>query len=263
MDRRTIIVIGAALLLVIAGFGWYLYLQNLNGALVASGTIEGTEVVVSSKAVGKVLAVKVDEGDMVKQGELIAAVDHQDAGDALKNAQANYDLARSNYERIVQLFRSAMISSQQFDLAKANAESAAAVLSAAQTGYNNTDIKAPISGVILVRAIEPGELASLGTPIVTMTNLDELKLTVYIPEKDVGKVQLGQEVAVSVDSYPKEKFMGKVIYISDQAEFTPKTIQTKEERTTQVFGIKIKIPNPDHKLKPGMPADAQFKWNSQ
>ena len=96
-----------------------------------------------------------------------------------------------------------------------------------------------------------------------MADLSVVKLIVYLAEENVGKVSLGEAVDVSVDSYPDQKFVGKITYISDQAEFTPKSIQTKEERTTQVFGIKIEIPNPDLKLKPGMPADAEFKWTSR
>lgn len=263
MDKKRIIAIIAVLVLVAAGFVWYFFRQSAGGGLIASGTIEGTEVVVSSKAIGKVLAVKVDEGDTVKEGNLLAAIDHRDADAALKNAQARYDLALNDLERSGRLYKSNMISSQQYDQSRTNFESASAALETAKNSYDNTDIKAPISGVVLVRAIEPGELANIGTPIVTMADLSEVKLTVYIPEKDVGKVQLGQEVTVSVDSYPNDKFMGKVIYISNMAEFTPKVIQTKEERTTQVFGVKIKIPNPEQKLKPGMPADAEFKWNSR
>ena len=112
--------------------------------------------------------------------------------------------------------------------------------------------------MILVKAIEAGELAAVGTPIVTMADLRELNLRVYVEEKSVGKVQLGEEVAVTTDSFPNEKFKGSVTYISDKAEFTPKSIQTKDERVTLVFAVKIKIANPDLKLKPGMPADAQF-----
>jgi HlyD family secretion protein len=140
---------------------------------------------------------------------------------------------------------------------------AKAALDTAQLQLDNTTIKAPISGVILVKAIEPGELATIGTPIVTMADLSVVKLTVYLAEQNVGKVSLGEAVDVSVDSYPDRKFTGKITYISDQAEFTPKSIQTKEERTTQVFGIKIEIPNPDRKLKPGMPADAEFQWTAR
>jgi len=264
MDKNRIITIAVILvLIVIGGYAWYFFQQGLSRGLVASGTIEGTEVVISSKAIGKVLAVKVEEGDQVKAQDLLASLDPRDADAALKSAQARYDMAKNDFQRTVKLYKDKMISSQLYDSARANFEAASAALDTARIGHDNTDIRAPLSGVILVRAIEPGELANIGTPIVTLADLSEVKLTVYIPEKDVGKVQLGLEVAVSVDSYPNEKFMGKVIYISDKAEFTPKIIQTKEERTTQVFGIKIKIHNPDLKLKPGMPADAQFKWNSQ
>lgn len=263
MDKKRIIALIVVLILIVGGFAWYFFRQNTGGGLVASGTIEVTEVVVSSKAIGKVLEVKVDEGDSVKEGDLLAVIDHRDADAALKNAQARYDLAASDLERVRRLYQSNMVSSQQYDQSKTNCESAAAALETARYSYENTDIKAPIAGVILVRAIEPGELANIGSPIVTMADLNEVKLTVYISEKEIGKVRLGQEVKVSVDSYPNEKFMGKVVYISNTAEFTPKAIQTKEERTTQVFGVKIKIPNSAQKLKPGMPADAQFSWNSQ
>jgi len=263
MNKKGIIAIAIILILIVGGLVWYFFRQKAGEGSIASGTIEGTEIVVSSKAIGKVLAVKVDEGDSVKEGELLATIDRRDAAAALKSAQARYDLAVSDFERSGQLYKSNMISSQQYDQSKTNFESAAAALEIAKNSYDNTDIKAPIAGVILVRAIEPGELANIGTPIATMADLSEVKLMVYIPEKDVGRVKLGQEVAVSVDSYPDEKFVGRVVYISDQAEFTPKVIQTKEERTTQVFGIKIKVPNPEMKLKPGMPADAEFKWNSR
>ena len=263
MDKKRIIAIIVVLILIAGGFAWYFFRQNNAGRLAASGAIEGTEVVVSSKAIGRVLAVKADEGDQVKAGDLLASIDRADVNAFLKSAQAKYDMAKSDYERAVSLYKSKMISSQQFDFSRANYESASAALDAAKISRDNTEITAPISGVIMVRAIEPGELAGIGTPIVTMADLSEVKLMVYISEKDMGKVQLGQEVSVSVDSYPDQKFIGKVIYISERAEFTPKAIQTKEERTTQVFGIKIKIPNPDQKLKPGMPADAEFKWNSQ
>lgn len=263
MDKKRIILILVVVVFIIGGFVWYFYRQRQQGELLASGTIEGTEVVVSSKAVGKVLEVKVDEGDRVKEGELLAVIDPQEASVLLKSARAKYDLAKSDYERSVKLFKDKMISDQQYHQAKTNYEAASAALEAAKIALENTEIRAPINGIVLVKAIEPGELANIGTPIVTIADLSEVKLTVYISEKDIGKIQLGQEVAISVDSYPDQKFKGRVIYISEKAEFTPKAIQTKEERTTQVFGVKIKIPNPEMKLKPGMPADAQFKWNSQ
>lgn len=258
MDKRRILLILAILIAIAGGFYWYLLKNNPAGELVGSGSIEATQIVISSKAVGKILEVKVDEGNTVTAGDVIALIDKSDVETSLKTAQAKYNVAKSDLKRNEGLYKDQMISSQQYDLASANFDAASAALDAAKLQLDNTTIMAPSSGTILVRAVEPGELATVGTPIVTMADLKEVKLTVYLAEKDIGKIKLGQEVKVSVDSYPNEKFIGKLINISDTAEFTPKSIQTKDERTTQVFAIKIKIPNPDQKLKPGMPADAEF-----
>lgn len=263
MDRRRIILLGVALILVIAGFGYYYY-KNLNGhQLTASGTIEVTNVTVSSKAVARVLAVKVDEGSQARQGDTLAELDPSELQQAVNSAQARYQIAKDDFARNKQLYADRMISPQQYDAVSSALDVAKAALDTAQIQLDNATIRAPLSGVVLVKAIEPGELAAVGTPIVTMADLGIVKLTVYLAEKDLGKVSLGESVAVSVDSYPGQTFTGKVTYISNQAEFTPKSIQTKEERTTQVFGVKIEIPNPDQKLKPGMPADAQFIWTSR
>ena len=263
MDRKRIIFILIILIMIGGGLIWYFYQQTASQALVASGTMEGTEITVSSKVTGKVLEVRVDEGGKVLSGEVMAVLDAQELGEALKSAQARYKIAKDDFERSQQLYRDKMISPQQYDASSSGLEVASAAMQIAQIQYNNAVIRAPISGVILVKAIEEGELALVGTPIVTIANLSTIKLTVYLAEDKVGKVKLGEEVLVNADSFPGEKFKGKVIYISDQGEFTPKSIQTKEERTTQVFGIKIEIPNPDLKLKAGMPADAEFLWNSQ
>ena len=263
MDRKRIISILIVLLIIGGGLIWYFYRQKANQALVASGTMEGTEVTVSSKVTGKVLEVRVDEGGKVLSGEVMAVLDAQELGEALKSAQARYKIAKDDFARSQQLYRDKMISPQQYDASSSALEVASAMMQIAQIQYNNAVIRAPISGVILVKAIEVGELALVGTPIVTMADLSTVKLKVYLAEDKVGKVKLGEEVLVTADSFPGEKFKGRVIYIADQGEFTPKSIQTKEERTTQVFGIKIEIPNPDLKLKAGMPADAEFLWNSQ
>ncbi|HVN67672.1 MAG TPA: efflux RND transporter periplasmic adaptor subunit [Candidatus Sulfotelmatobacter sp.] len=263
MDRRRKILLLAVVLIVIGGFIYYFYKNSLDHGLTASGTIEATDVTVSSKVVARALEVKVDEGSQVKQGDVLAVLDPSELQQTLNSAQAKYQIAEDDFARNKQLFADKMISPQQYDASSSTLDVAKAALDTAQIQLDNTTIKAPISGVILVKAIEPGELATVGTPIVTMADLTVVKLIVYLAEQNVGKVSLGEEVAVSVDSYPNQKFLGKITYISDQAEFTPKSIQTKEERTTQVFGIKIEIPNPDLKLKPGMPADAEFKWTSR
>lgn len=263
MDKKKLILIGVLVILAAAAYVVFYYLPSLNRALTASGTIEATEVVVSSKVPGRVLKINYDEGDTIKKYATIATIDPTDTKAALTNAQARYQEARNDYTRSKKLFDGQMISAQQYDAAKANYEAAKAALAQAKAGYDDTDITSPMDGTVLVKAVEVGELANFGTPIVTLADLSEVKLIVYIGEKDVGKVKLGEAVKVTVDSYPNQSFTGKITYISDKAEFTPKAIQTKDERTTLVFGVKIMIPNPEQKLKPGMPADAEFQWTSQ
>jgi HlyD family secretion protein len=121
----------------------------------------------------------------------------------------------------------------------------------------------PISGVVAAQHAEVGEIAQPGFPILTITELEEVTLTAYVPESKIGLVKLGQEALVSVDSYPGQSFSGKVVYISPRALFTPRNIQLEEEREKMVFAVKIKLANPEQKLKPGMPADAVILTNSE
>jgi multidrug resistance efflux pump len=119
-------------------------------------------------------------------------------------------------------------------------------------------ILAPRDGLISALSSRQGEVVAEGTPLLEIADLDEVTLTVYIPVPDLGRVWLEQPVQVSVDSFPGRVFAGRVARIADQAEFTPKNVQTAEERVNTVFAVEIAVPNPDHALKPGMPADAQF-----
>jgi len=141
-------------------------------------------------------------------------------------------------------------------VAKAQIDQAQTAVDMVKVQLAKTITSAPISGIIVSRNIEVGEVAPAGAPVLVISQLDEVTLTVYVPELQLGMVKLGQTASVSVDSYPNQTFSGKVIYISPQAQFTPKNIQIKEERTKTVYAVKIKLANPDQKLKAGMPADA-------
>ena len=99
-------------------------------------------------------------------------------------------------------------------------------------------------------------MATPGSALLTLTHLDPVDLTIYVPETRLGQIQLGSKINVQVDSYPGRNFEGNIVYISNQAEFTPRNVQTKEERVTTVFAVKVEIPNAASELKPGMPADA-------
>ena len=107
-----------------------------------------------------------------------------------------------------------------------------------------------------MRSVEPGELVSPGMNLLRITYLEKVKLTIYVNAIQLGKIRLGQEAEVSIDAYDEVSFKGRVIYLSPVAEFTPKNIQTREERTKLVFAVRIEVLNPEGVLKPGLPADA-------
>ncbi len=119
-------------------------------------------------------------------------------------------------------------------------------------------VTAAISGVVLSRAVEPGEVIQAGAPALTLGQLSDLTLTVYLPEDRYGQVSLGQLVEVAIDSFPGQTFRAAVTRIADQAEFTPRNVQTAEGRRTTVFAVELAVEDPQGVLKPGMPADVTF-----
>lgn len=129
-------------------------------------------------------------------------------------------------------------------------------LAETQTGY--ATLASPVSGHVLSRNVEVGEVASAGAPVFSIADLNDIWLRVFLAATDLGKVKLGQEVVVTTDSYPEKRYQGIVSFISSEAEFTPKTIQTQKERVKLVYRLKIQIKNADQELKPGMPADARI-----
>ncbi len=120
-------------------------------------------------------------------------------------------------------------------------------------------LTAPIAGVVARRSAQVGETATPGTPILTLVDLDEVTLVLYIPVDRIGQVQIGQDVAVTVDAYPERTFAGEVASIAGEAEFTPRNVQTQAARVNLVFAVKVRISNPDRALKLGMPADAMIE----
>jgi multidrug resistance efflux pump len=141
--------------------------------------------------------------------------------------------------------------------AEAALNSAEAALEALDIQLARMTLSAPTGGIILQGLVHVGELAAPGAPLFTLADLDEVTLTVYVPEAELGQVSLGQAVEVTVDAY-EETFIGHVSHIASQAEFTPKNVQTQEERVHMVFAVEIRLENAEHSLKPGMPADAVF-----
>lgn len=143
--------------------------------------------------------------------------------------------------------------------AQSNVKSAQARLDTIEVQLKKTTVYAPMNGVVLARNIEAGEFVQPGATTFSVANLDGLTITVYVPEDQYGITKLGQEATVTVDSFPNETFEAAVIHIADQAEFTPRNVQTVEGRSSTVYAIKLKVTNSDGKLKIGMPADVAFK----
>lgn len=133
-------------------------------------------------------------------------------------------------------------------------------LSRIVVGY--TTLTAPFDGVVSVRQAELGEVVVPGTPVLTLSDLDHVWLRAYLNEADLGRVRLGQAVTVSSDSHPNKRYQGRIAFIADKAEFTPKSVETHAERVTLVYRIKIDIDNPSHELVTGMPADARVELHA-
>lgn len=139
--------------------------------------------------------------------------------------------------------------------ARARTDQARAAVALAATQVENTRLLSPLTGVVLSHNIEPGEFVAAGTPVVTVADTAHVWVRAYLNQTDLGRVQHGQKVVVRTDSFPGRDFAGVVGFISSEAEFTPKTVQTPKERVKLVFRLKVDVANPKDELKPGMPAD--------
>ncbi len=379
MGRKKALIIAGVVLAVFAVLV-YLGVNSRWGrnqdAIRVSGNIEVTDVELSFKIPGRVMERLVDEGEIIKVGQVVARLDTTDLaaelserqGDvhaaqaalaelmagsrpeevkeaegaaqqaqarlrelyagsrfqvlaaaeaSLERAKAEAERARADYERYAGLYKKSIVSTQQFDAARTAYESAKArqeevgeqlklvqegprkeqieqasaavvqakeryilaikgprveridqararleqaqsALALAETRMGYATLYSPLSGVVLSKNTEPGEYVAPGTPIVTVGDLEHVWLRAYINESDLGRVKLGQQARVKTDTYPGKWYEGRVSFISSQAEFTPRSVQTEKERVKLVYRVKIDIENPLKELKPGMPADAEI-----
>ena len=199
------------------------------------------------------------------------------------------NLARREYERAKELFEKGVLSKSAFDTAKTSMkmteeemlgaqrqyeiakkgyrmeeiEESQAVLKGAEfkveeikRNIKDSEILSPVTGIITKKVAENGEYVPTGGLIATITDLSYVWLKIYLSENEYGKVMIGQKVRIKIDSFPEKYFEGKIIYISSEAEFTPKNIQTQEDRVKLVYALKVGINNNKGIFKPGMPADA-------
>lgn len=288
----------------------------------ASGTIESTNITVSSRSAGNIEMINFIEGSKVNAGDTIIIIDHElleiqlqqaiagkDAVEAqlnlmlkgarqediiqaeqnLNSAKVNFDVAERDKVRMQNLFDSRSITQKQYEDAVARYDLMSAQYKAAQENYNKVKkifrpeeidqsranlnkaiagvellkknirdsyVISPINGFLIKTFVDRGESVTPMSSLFKISDLDVVELVIYVSTNELAYVKLGQEADVTIDAFKDKIYKGKVTYISPEAEFTPKNIQTKDERTKLVFAVKITIPNDDYDLKPGMPADA-------
>ncbi|MGE5314188.1 MAG: HlyD family secretion protein [Acidobacteriota bacterium] len=317
MNRIAVSFLGSLLVALCAGCS-----DNHKGTLEASGTLEATEVKVSAKVPGQVERLFVQEGSRVKAGDTLAMLDHatldfqyrqaqagveladaqyrllvngaraedvQAADEAVTQTQSAFENARTDYQRMKELFATHTISQKQMDDAESRYTIAEAQLNAARQNLqklkrfarpedlaaararlaqaqasadllkkqvNDSYVVAPVAGIVTQKPVEAGELIGAGSAVASIAQLEKLNLMIYVNETDLGRIRLGGSADVVIDTDPNRQHKGTIVYISPIAEFTPKNVQTKEDRTKLVFGVKLEVDNADGVLKAGMPADA-------
>jgi len=279
---------------------------------------------VAFRTQGRIVALPVEEGKPVKEGDLLARIDDADyqqqvrideavlqtrgreldlaeagnrtqdvqaAGQTVADAKADLEMKRTDLERYSALYKRDAISAQTRDQADTAFKRAQAVYERAQQNLSEiregtrkeqiavsratlqaarqnlelskvrrdyTVLHSPVTGVVTVRQAELGEYVVPGTPVVTIADLDHLWVRAYVSETDLGRARWGQAVTLKTDTYPGKSYHGTISFISPEAEFTPKTVQTNKERVALVYRIKVDVENANHELKPGMPADVMI-----
>jgi len=342
--RRFLGVLGVLALVLSSLLAWHLHRQRLEGRGPpgSSGVLEGTRVAVTARIGARIEAVRVREGDRVKQGDLLVELDCQEPLAAVREAEARLEAARAQVaaaeaqaeavaastqavlrqarvqeaqagsvatqaanarrqsERAVRLDREGAMPTAQresletaaedlslrrqaalqgLDAARQQARSAEAQARAARqqveaarqavvageatlerlrVAARECRLVAPRSGVVTLRAREPGELALPGSLILEITDDEELTVTFYVPNRDLGRVDPGRPVEVAADPWPGERFQGTIRRVSPEAEFTPRTIQTRDDRDRLVFAVEAVVQDPSRRLRPGMPVEVRL-----
>jgi len=263
----------AVVMLVVTGV---LVVQRLTRApdtafLVASGRIEGRLTTLSARSAGRVAEIKADEGRSVERGETLVVLADPALRERInslaarvRRTEASLDQAERELARNQKLMADGFITLQMMERTRLEADVQSAALREAmaslaeqQRYLDEMTVRAPTTGTVLVRTIERGEWVQPGTPLFSMVDLNQLYLKIYVPEPDIGKIVHDQPARVHVDAFPDRFFPARVSKIASEAEFTPKNVETREERVKLVFAVELALDeNPSGVLKPGMPADA-------
>lgn len=267
LSKKVVIII---ILAVLAAFGFgikaYLKMKQAAEPMTLYGNIDIRQVNMAFRVDGRLNEMRFEEGDPVRAGDVLATLDIEPIANKLnqakaqvKQTQAVLENAQIVYNRKMSLCKTKDVPAQECDDATAdrdealaNLSYAEAVLDEAQTAYNDATLKTPSNGIVLVRIYEPGSMVSAGLPVYSISLNDKMWARAYIKETDLGKVKIGSKMKIYTDSTDKV-YDGHIGFISPQAEFTPKNIETTSLRTDLVYRVRIIIDNPDDYLKQGMP----------
>lgn len=258
MRRRIILVVVAIIVLVVAGYyAWAFVTQPspATSALAGSGTIETEQVAITPQTMGRIVSAPSEEGVAVKKGAMLYRLDASVARLQVQQAGAGVDAASVNYRQVKDKSGS---TDSQIAAAKAQLDQAKIALQMAQVQETYTTIRSPLDGTVSNIAANAGENAVPGNTLAIVSNPASLTVTIYIPENQIGRVKVGEKGDITTDSTAKT-YHGLVSFIGAQAEFTPASIETKDQRVKLVFQVKLRITDPDANLKPGMSADVVLR----
>lgn len=286
MAKRIVPIIVILALVGYFGYRGWQQKQQEKAQQVFFGTVEAEEVLISTQLAGRVVELNADEGLTTNEGDLLVRIDDTLYAAQLAQARAAVGTAASqnkvinataggldtNLVRVKKLFQSGSATEMQLDELQTHRDvldaqkkvvgnqvgQALAMVNLAEAQLEYTRIHAPLNGTILRLYIQQGETVFPGSALMTIADLASMEVTIYVPEPMLGKIKVGQKVELTTDSFPDRPFTGAISHIAEQAEFTPKNVQTRDERVRLVYAVTVRVSNPDGVLKIGMPVDARF-----
>jgi HlyD family secretion protein len=253
--KRIARVLVAVVVLAVAGYFAWNYFANGGGAAAAlggSGTIETVQIALTPQISGRIIQAPAEEGVTVKQGEVLFRLDATLADLQVSQARAGVAAAQANYD---QVWTASGSKSSDKAAAKAQLDQAKAALKMAQVQAGYAQIVSPIDGVLTNLAARAGENAVPGSTLAVVSDPTSMTVTIYIAESQIGLVKVGQSGTLTTDSTGTKAYHAQVVFVGSQAEFTPASIETKDQRVKLVYQVKLRITDADSALKPGMPAD--------
>src|SRR5260221_322342 len=243
MKRRILVlavVVIAGLAVAAVYGGWFRKDSGLQG----SGTVEARNIRVGSKVGGRILEVLVREGDHVQPVQTMITLRDEALGAFL--APAICQQAQATSEKL------------QHGKRGEDMQATSAELAYEEARFRERQVLAPTAATVEVLDGRPGGLIAPNTPVATLLESDQIYVRIYVPETELNRVSVGQKAEIHVDPFQKQSFNGVVEQINQQAEFLPRNVQTREERVHQVFGVKVRIDDPSHRVLPGMSADVRL-----